>query len=147
MNNKTGPDRRLAHLRWKGGGGLGMGHLASSYCQLQLLVYHICRMCTVGLVGSALPCCKAVPSSNPGSAPQGDFSLWAKQATKKKEKGLGEWIWVNVLYLCDYECMKQTKRNKKSGICHQTFEKKFVLCTKPDVISQITRGKPVNTLW
>ncbi len=39
-----------------------------------------------GLVGSALACWMAGPSSNPGLAPQ------AKQKMKKKGRSLGEWI-------------------------------------------------------
>ncbi len=41
----------------------------------------------------------------PARHPLGGFPLWAKQAMKKKKRELSEWIWMNVLYECDYECM------------------------------------------
>ncbi len=74
-----------------------------------------------GLVGSVLACCMAGPSSNPGSAPQGGFSLLSE--TSNEENGerprrmdiddciAWMWLWKYV----------KDKINKKSGSCHQTF--------------------------
>jgi hypothetical protein len=45
--------------------------------------------------GSSMACRMAGPSSNLGSAPQGGFSLWAR-SNEEKERGLGEWKWMNV---------------------------------------------------
>ncbi len=73
-----------------------------------------------GSVGSALAYCMAGPSSNPGSAPQGGFSLWAKQAMKKRrEASANGYDWM----YCMNVIMNVWKRqiNTKSGSCHQTF--------------------------
>ncbi len=32
-----------------------------------------------------------------------------RQAMKKMKIGLGEWRWMNVLYECDYKCLKLKK--------------------------------------
>ncbi len=55
-------------------------------------------------VGSALGCCMACPSSNLGSAPQEVFP--SVTSNEEMEIGLGEWRCMNVLYECDYKCMK-----------------------------------------
>jgi hypothetical protein len=62
------------------------------------------------LVGSALARCMAGPRSNLGSRPREDF-LSDRQAMKKIERGIGEWRRMNVLYECDYECMKMKMTN------------------------------------
>ncbi len=53
-----------------------------------------------GSSGSALACCMADPSSNPGSR---EVFPSERTSDEKKERGLGEWIGMSVLY----ECMKK----------------------------------------
>ncbi len=52
-----------------------------------------------GLVGSALACCKAGPSSNLGSAPHGGSAHWA-DSYEEMEMGLSECLWMKDVWLC-----------------------------------------------
>ncbi len=56
-----------------------------------------------GLVGSALACCKAGPSSNLGSAPQGGSAHWA-DSYEDMEMSLSECLRMNDEWMM-YECI------------------------------------------
>jgi hypothetical protein len=55
-----------------------------------------------GLVGIALACCKAGPSSNLSSAPHGGSAHWA-DSYEDMEMGLSECLWMKDVWL--YECI------------------------------------------
>jgi hypothetical protein len=46
--------------------------------------------------------------SNLGSALPGRFFLLSETSKEEKERGLSEWLCMNVLYECDYECMEKS---------------------------------------
>ncbi len=74
-------------------------------------------------IGSALACCMAGPSSNPGSAPPGCFSFRAnKQRRQRREASANGDGLINVLYECGYECMKKTAATQAFiNSCTQSF--------------------------
>ncbi len=51
----------------------------------------------------------------------GSFFPLSEQALKKKERSLGECIWMNVLYGCDYECIHGRGWNSNEGVTNENF--------------------------
>ncbi len=98
----------------------------------------VAQMVRRGSVGSASACCKAGPSSIPGSAAQGGSSHWAF-----KRWGDGErpqrmamdkcivWMWLN-------ECMYVIKKNMKNK------QKEWHPATKPLIFFPLT---PASIGW
>ncbi len=87
----------------------------------KLLCNFFCRV-QRGLVGSALACCKAGPSSNLGWAPHGGSARCA-DSYEDMEMGLSECLWMKDvwLYQCIYCIVKRKINPKRVAYGHQTF--------------------------
>ncbi len=77
-----------------------------------------------GSVGSASACCKAGPSSIPGSAPQGSFPHWAHKrwgyGERLQRMATDECIVIEWMYVC-----YKIKISKKSGIMPPNLKSKL----------------------